>query len=334
MLNYNGNHKVSIVGDIHLNMRSNSLEHSEWERERFLELFTTIADNDSNILILNGDIFDKAKPTFQEIGVFYEALEMLPDMDVYVLDGNHEELSDTSTTFDYLPTAGFSRLKVADLTFNGVTLWCVGHPHIDNISKDLLPISYDTKNILISHYRSDIGYAKEEVDNDLVSRRFDDAVLSDIHYRLTPADNIQYTSSPYGIHFNPDKDYGYCTILIEPSSTYEIDFIKLSLPSKVKVTCTVQELSDTLSTLDKSNKYNVEVSGASTSEALLELEKYSNITKFSFSEVVQEDTVSITDELKEAGDVSVTDIIMVALDDVELSSEDLKLAKAILTEVL
>ncbi len=327
--------KISVSGDIHLNLRSNSLEATDWERDRFIELFTILADNDSDVVVLSGDIFDKSKPTFKEIGLFYEGIDLLKEANkqVYVIDGNHEVISDTQTTFDYLPEAGFTRLKANVLTFGGVYLWLVGHPHISNITKDLLPIMYDKKNILISHYRSDIGYAKEEVDNELVSRRFDDAILSDIHYRLSPADNIQYTSSPYGIHFTPDKDYGYCTITIS-SKDYEIDFIKLNLASKVKITTTTANLKETLKQLDSCNMYNLEVSGVSSTEHLTEIAKYSCVSKFTFSELSTECFEEVTDELKAAGDTSVSDIIMVALDDVELSEAELIRAEKILQEVL
>lgn len=325
--------KISISGDIHLNLRSANESYIDWERDRFIALFNTLASDDSDTVVLSGDIFDKAKPTFQEIGLLYEGIELLSDKVVYIIDGNHEELSDTTTTFDYLPQAGYTRIKADVLTFDSTYIWLVGHPHIDLITKDLLPIMYDKKNILISHYRSDIGYAKEEVDNELVSRRFDDTILSDIHYRLTPADNIQYTSSPYGIHFTPDKDYGYCTLEIS-NDGYNIEFVKLSLPSKIKITTTVADLPDTLQQLDPTNLYNLEISGSSTSETLMLIGDTPCVSKFIFSELVVDDMEEIADDLKAAGDNSISEIIMVALDDVELSEEELLRAEQILKEVL
>ena len=327
------NCKVSISGDLHLNLRAVGVGAADWERDRFIALFEELAGNDSDIIILNGDIFDKAKPTFLEIGLFYEVLNLLNKKTVYVIDGNHEELSATQTVFDYLPEAGFNRIKVGSLDFDKVSLWLVGHPHISNIEKDLLPITFDKKNILISHYRSDIGYADAEIDNELVSNRFDDTILSDIHYRLFPAHNIQYTSSPYGIHYTPDKDYGYCVIDIT-NAGYEIEFIKLALPSKVKLTTTLENLEDTLTQLDKANKYNLEISGASTTENLAHIGKYPSVNTFSFSEEVQEDYQDIANDLKTSSDDSISDIIMLALEDVELNTDELTRAKKILAEVL
>lgn len=333
MLNFNLS-KITVSGDIHLNMRSNISENNAWERERFLLLFTEFAGNDSNIIILNGDIFDKAKPTFLEIGVFYEGIQKLKDKTVYIVEGNHEELSTKSTTFDFLPEAGFSRIKADCLSFPHVYLWLVGHPYISNIEKDLLPIMYDKKNILISHYRSDIGYAKEEVDNSIVSSRFDDAVLSDIHYRLFPADNIQYTSSPYGIHFTPDKDYGYCTIdATKPN--YKIDFIKLDLPCKVKLTVKADTLKDTVKQLDKANRYNLEVLGEATTDNLSQISDRSEVSKFTFSGLGGEESVKdITDDMKVLANSTLEDIIMQSIADVDFTEKQFSRAKTILSEVL
>ena len=330
------NTKISNVGDIHLNLRSTSVEQNSWERTRFLLLINVLATNDSGIILLNGDTFDKAKATYEEIGLFYEGIEILESHGkiIYVTDGNHEEISDGVTTFDYLPHKGYSRIKVDSLSFDGVDVWIVGHPYINMIDKGLLPISYDKKNILISHYRSDIGYADAEIDNEKVSSTFDDTILSDIHYRLSPAHNIQYTSSPYGIHFTPDKDYGYCTLEIADGD-YKIEFIKLDLPSKVKVVIKQKDLTDTLPTLDTANRYNLEVVGISNSENLMSIsEKQDFITKFNFTDIEDSIMEVITDDLKEAGDVSVSEIIMIALDDVELSDSELVKAKKILQEVL
>lgn len=330
------NTRVTISGDIHLNLRSTDLVMKLWESERFLALFHLLASNDSKIIILNGDIFDKAKVTYEEVGLFFEGIGILNEAnkDVYIVEGNHEVIDSSTTTFDFLPHSGFKRLKADQLKFPGVDLWVVGHPYINYIEKDLLPISFDTKNILISHYRSDIGYASSEVDNELVSDRFDDAVLSDIHYRLSPAHNIQYTSSPYGIHYTPDKDYGYCTIDIKDGD-YEIEFIKLTLPSKVKLTTTKEELSDTVASLDPSNKYNLEIAGTSCTASLSSISKGEGpITKFSFSDIEVDAGELLVDTLKDSSDSSISDIIMVALDDVELSDEELENAKKLLKELL
>jgi len=325
---------ISVCGDIHLNLRTAS--DYDWEVARYLSLMEVLANDDSGVVVLSGDIFDKAHATLQEIAVFYEGLSLLVDAnkEVIIIDGNHEELDSETTTFDLLPRKGFTRIKVSYLTFAGVEVWFVGHPHISSITSDVIMPSTDKKSILISHYRSDIGVAAEEVDNYLVSLKFDDTILSDIHYRLTPADNIRYTSSPYGIHYTPEKDYGYCQIIINDGD-YEIVDVNLKLPSKVKIQCTEQELPTVLDSLDAQNKYKLAITGENTTESLQLLKEHGEVTKFSFEGGVDSSQVDdIADELLITMQNSVSDVIVVALADLELTEEELDRAKKILQEEL
>jgi len=333
-INISPNAVLSIVGDIHLNLRTK--EYEEWERDRFLQLFHTLAADDSDIVILNGDTFDKALATLQEIGVFYEGINILTTAgkEVYITDGNHEELDKDTTTFSLLPHDGYTHIKADYLESNSTYIWLVGHPYIQSITDDYFPIMTDKKNILVSHYRSDIGVADEEIDNNLVSDRFDDTILSDIHYKLVPADNIRYTSSPYGIHFTPAKTYGYCMVRLNPEG-YEVEDITLNLPSKEKVICKDDTLKDTLAALDEANVYKIEIIGDSNSEALLAIQDASNVSKFSFTETTKStDVDDVADELLIEMQNSVEDIIIVALADLELTDDEVERAKKIIQEEL
>ena len=325
---------ISIIGDIHLNLRTK--EYEAWERARFLALFTTVAEDASTIVFLNGDTFDKAQATLQEIGLLYEGINILrgAGKEVYITDGNHEEIDRETTTFDLLPHDGYTRIKVNCFEAASTYVWLVGHPHINFITAEHFPIMTDKKNVLVSHYRSDIGVAAEEIDNSLVSTRFDDTILSDIHYRLVPADNIRYTSSPYGIHFSPAKDYGYCMLHITDEG-YEIEDITLNLPSKEKVICKEAELQDTLDSLDDANIHKLEIIGDSSSESLLALRASPSVSKFSFTETTKSSDVGdITDELLVTMHNSVEEVIVVALSDLELTDEEMERAKKIIQEEL
>lgn len=326
--------KMSIGGDFHLNLRDSSLE--DWERDRFLSIFDEFANNDSTLIVLNGDIFDKAKPTLQEIGVFYEGLDILAKSgkDVLLIEGNHEELGGTNTTYDHLPHTNFTRIKVDYLETSNFYIWMVGHPYISSITDGTLPIMHDKDNLLISHYRSDIGVAKEEIDNSIVSDMFVDTILSDVHYRLHPTDNIQYTSSPYNIHYTPQHDTGYITIEFKDDS-YSILFHKLSLPSKYKVATKLEKLEDTLKQLVPIHRYNLEVVGTSSSEALQLISDYPNVVKFSFTE--RDDAAmldDLTDKLEEMSNTSLEEMIMTSLETFELTEKERELARTFITEEL
>ena len=125
---------ISVVGDIHINLRNTTEAH--WESMRFLELCKILAEDDSTIVVFDGDTFDKAAPTLQEIALFYEGLGIIKSKNksIYILDGNHEELSDTLTTFDLLPKVDFYHIKLDFLETDSTYLWLVGHPNIQNIT--------------------------------------------------------------------------------------------------------------------------------------------------------------------------------------------------------
>lgn len=325
---------LSIVGDIHLNLRDKRLEG--WERNRFIQLFKTLAEDDSNIVVLNGDIFDKAIVTLFEVAVFFEGIKLLTDAgkEVYVIDGNHEEIDDKRTTFDLLPHEGFTRFKADCIEFDSLYLWLVGHPHIATLDSPNFPIAKDKPNILLSHYRSDIGVAHEEVNNGVVSGRFTESILSDIHYKLEPAENIRYTSSPYGVTYTKDKFYGYTKLYINKKD-FEIKDVQLHLPSKVKISVRAGDIVETFGTLDDDNMYKVEIVGQSSSEILQKIQEHSNITSFYFTENHDDEMIAdITDELRVELHNSLQEIILVALDDLELTQEERDRAAKVLQEEL
>jgi DNA repair exonuclease SbcCD nuclease subunit len=324
---------ISIGGDFHLNLRDKNT--ASWERGRYLALMETFAADASDIVIFSGDVFDKANATLEEISVFFEGIDIIKaaGKEIYIIEGNHEEISDKLTTFDMLPQAGFTKISAHSLTFEGVNLWLVGHPKINIITSSALPLDKTKKNILISHYRSDIGFAQEEVSNAIVSEKFDDTILSDIHYRLQPAPNIRYTSSPYGIHYTPEKEYGYCMLELSDGD-YKITDVNLTLPSKIKITCTKKELPSVLEQLDPQNMYKLDITGEVDAEALKSLKDTSCVSKFMFNDASNDNVEDVADELLVTMHKSLSEVIVVALGDLELTDEELELAKKILKEEL
>jgi DNA repair exonuclease SbcCD nuclease subunit len=269
---------------------------------------------------LNGDIFDKVKPaSYEEIAAFFEFVDKIsPGVDVYVIAGNHEEIKGTTTIFDYLPEHSYRYLKTFTLEFmDSVRLHCVGHPYLETIMGGLL-VDEDKYNILISHYRSDIGVAVEEVDNDYVSEHFDYAVLSDIHLKYCPKKNICYTSSPYGVHYDrPGVYYGYFTIDIPQRGNAELQWVPLDLPTKVRLDYAGREnkkdFEDWLdSVVEPQNLYKVVVPFPSSAEFMEVVGKYKNIKVVKFlEEFSEEDTdfSEIIDELQEANNANLVDTI-------------------------
>ncbi len=295
---------IIIVGDIHLSYRG---QNKEWEKERFFSLFNTIAAECPDIVILNGDIFDKAKITYDELSLFYRAVSFLESKDiiVYVIDGNHEEFSETTTIFDKMPEYCFTHLKYGVLNFSelNIDVCFAGHPYLDKIEK-LAKYSKEEKKLLVSHYRSNIQFAKEEVSNDKISQLFSFTFLSDIHYPYFPKPNICYTSSPYSIHFKEEQaEYGYLKLTLNKDE-FKFYFKQLDLPSKVKIKYVLPSnqpieniLKELLSLFKKQNLYVVEVIGAYNKIIHRKLSELKNIVSIEFIEHIEENYGNLSEEL-------------------------------------
>jgi len=266
-----------FVTDIHLNLRNNR----DWEQSRLLQLFDSIAKDPCEFVILGGDIFDLPKPSLDEINTFYQAIAKLSDKkEVILISGNHENLSDTKTVFDYLPKVGFRYIETGFLRVPGYDLYFSSHikcKEISNVKKDL---SSTRINILFSHFRANYGtFIKGEIDVKEVSDLFDYVFVGDIHHLYSPYHNVFYPSSPYGVHFEPSRDYGWYKLNFDKEFSYVWE--RLHLPSKILVEATQEEILNGLS-LDDKHKYKVIVKGEPNTKVSNLLVKDPKVSTFDY----------------------------------------------------
>jgi DNA repair exonuclease SbcCD nuclease subunit len=277
---------LSFVTDIHLNLRKNS----EWEKSRFLKLFDILAQDDSSLVVLGGDIFDVPKPTLEELSTFYEGIEKLKEKQVIVISGNHENLSEHKTVFDYIPKVGFTYIEQELRTIGGVDCYFVSHIRCKEIYKSTKAmIRDDRESILFSHFRANYGtFIKGEIDVKEVSDIFTKCFVGDIHHKYSPYSNTFYPSSPYGIHFELLRDYGYYSIKLEDGKT-SFDWVRLNLPSKVLIETTTRGLESTL-ILDPDHLYKVVVKGIPDTKTSSILMKMNNVAQFDYKTEQEENT--------------------------------------------
>jgi len=331
-----------ITGDWHINLS----KHPEWHRDRLFKLVDSIAKtlsrkhNYYKIVVLNGDIFDRATPTLEEIGLFYELLTYLKEslvdkpLHILLLAGNHEVLSKKQTTFDFLPrTAMFHYAKCALVTFGDTWFHLVGHPYIKYIEPNTV---LGKKNILFSHYRSELQFAAPEVDNDIVSKKYNLTILSDIHYDYSPRENIHYTSSPFSTKFievdsftlEPSVVYGFYELSYSAGKISH-KMTALDLPSKFK--CTLNKEEEIITFINAIREqttnhiYKVVLSFTPSSELLSQLkaeEKIVNVVIQDATPVeIDTDTSEIVDELREGNTEGLLEIILNNIDVPETNKE-------------
>jgi len=155
--------------------------------------------------------------------LFYDFIDRF-NTPIIIIGGNHENITKTTTTFDFIPQVNYLYVKLGVLKIKDKAFHLVEHNNIDKICS--IDILEGYKNYLFSHYRSAIKFAPAEVNNMCVSKRFEYVVLSDIHFHFKPYYNIEYTSSPTSIKFEPLTENGFINVLLEDTPVFEFNELK------------------------------------------------------------------------------------------------------------
>ena len=125
--------KLIHCADIHLGSKLTSKFPKEKSDERKSELLSTFArmvdyarDNDINVILLSGDVFDKDKPAIKDKNFFYKAVKNNPDIDFLYLNGNHDK--EGSYTVDDIPNLktfnkqDFTSYTYGDIVISGIEM--------------------------------------------------------------------------------------------------------------------------------------------------------------------------------------------------------------------
>lgn len=292
--------------------------------------FKLLSEQDVDVYVLNGDIFEHPNPTLYEIDTFYEGINTLPKTSrIIITDGNHEALSRKVSTFDLLPTVDYEYIEDGIIHTDAFTdIYLVGHRNINGIIHKVRDLK-TKNNILISHIRCTVGMIKEELNLKLISNMFHYVFLGDIHFRYKPFDNVEYTSQPYNDKYTPEVDTGFIILTLH-GKKYTHEYHKVSLPNKIRLRVDMSDLDDTLKTLKPSNKYKIIVSGTLDEFEALK-PPMSNVIydKIIISE--EESLDEMVDDLKADGKIDIIEnLIKVAMDAYELTPEHEELGREIL----
>ena len=89
--------KILHLGDLHLGKRVNEISMIEDQKFILDQIVTLVKEEKIDVILICGDIYDKAIPTIEAIHLLDEFLEELSDLKVKVLmiSGNHDSLEET-----------------------------------------------------------------------------------------------------------------------------------------------------------------------------------------------------------------------------------------------
>ena len=290
-----------ITADQHINLR----ENIAFEKARHLQFFELLAKENADNYVLSGDIFERAKPSLEELELFYKCVSLLPNK-TWVTDGNHEGINRTLSTFDFLPEVGYTYVKddvIYSDKYNDIYL--VGHRNIGRIVNKVDDLKRTSK-IILTHIRCSTGLFKEEIKLKPISLLFDHIIMGDIHYKHSPFPNMHYTTQPFNDKYTPEVDNGYYKITLI-GKEYKEEYIRVDLPNKIKLSVKSSNYEALAATIDKSNIYKIVVTG--TADELTDLAKEPINVKLEV-DLISDDLSDVLDEIKVTGVVDFETVLL------------------------
>ena len=187
--------KIIHCADLHLGSRLTSLPTGnirDTRKKEILKTFNGMIDyareNNINIIMLSGDVFDSDRPSKKDKTFFYDAIKANTDITFLYLRGNHDIEESLIEEFDNLKTFTdeWQSYKFDDIVISGIEL----SPNNKSSLYSSLSLNKDDLNIVMMH--GDINTkGKEYIDlKKLGNKNIDYLALGHIHmYGESKIDN-------------------------------------------------------------------------------------------------------------------------------------------------
>ncbi len=231
--------KILYTADWHIKLGQKNVP-TEWQRNRFRELFSLIEatyfQKDCELLIVGGDIFDRA-PTIEELELYFEFLSVVASskMKTIIYPGNHEAVKKNTSFLSNLKsitssaTGGCARIIDDFETVYGIDFI----PY--NRLRSEYPASLSSR-VLCTHVRGAIPpHVQPEVPLEQFSR-WEVVLAGDLHSYENCQANILYPGSPMPTSFHRNPVTSGVIIFDLESLKHEV--VVLKLPQLIRKTVT------------------------------------------------------------------------------------------------
>lgn len=264
--------RLLITADWHIRIKPDI--PVDWQVNRYRGLFNCILtgciQQDAD-LVLAGDILDRNRPSLQEMDLLMEFLSLANKYvkQTYLISGNHENLGQGASTYDYL---GMFLTKLDNVQYNSsndifvplknnVDLYIVGHTALATHYPN--EIRAAKTNILVSHFRPTVNeFIQEEINVADLIAPYDLVVAGDIHMPIELFDGkLVYTNHPVNSCFEANPDCGY--IVLEANGAgYHIERVSLLCRNLIQIKTTAAAYEEPEVMEGHEDFYRIEVTGS------------------------------------------------------------------------
>ncbi|MDO5040999.1 MAG: metallophosphoesterase [Peptoniphilus sp.] len=245
--------KIVHMADVHLGRFYKGKLPMDLASKRREELWKTfeknikyVRDNEGDLLLLCGDIYERDYFTSSDMDRFASLLNTLKDTEVFIIAGNHDYIDSSSLILNcnfkknihFFTEEEYFKIDDLNLRVYGFS-WDIAFDY----SRDLtFQLDTEFTNILMLH-GSTISKKHFYLDkNVLNSLQFDYIALGHIHIRGKVADRAYYSGSPEPVSFKDAGEHGFIEIELEDG--LEVAFKGEALRNYVKHEVYVEEYMD------------------------------------------------------------------------------------------
>lgn len=263
--------RLLVTADWHIRIRPDIPE--DWQIKRYRGLFNIVMFNCiiyDAVLVLAGDLLDRNRPSLPELNLLMEFLTEVDRRKIttYLISGNHENLGQGASTYDYLQ-AFLSKLEYVQYNSsneifvplqNNVDVYMIGHPALATGYNEARE---GKTSILVSHFRPTVNqFIQEEICVADLIKPYDLVVAGDIHMPLDLFDGkLQYTNHPINSCYESTPNCGI--LLVEANGAgYRTERIGTLTRSLISIKTTAAEYEEPEVIEGNEDYYRIEVTGS------------------------------------------------------------------------
>lgn len=313
--NYGGDYmKILHTGDLHLGrfykgelpQNISSIRREElWVS--FKNTIEYVNDNNIDVLLICGDIYEREYFTFSDMLRFRDILNKLNSAYTFIIGGNHDYIDENSLLYkvDFNEKVYiFNKDAFFDIDELNLRVHGISWNRQFDFNTDLnFKVEDEKTNILMLH-GSVGGRDYFPIDMKVIDEyKFDYVALGHIHLEQKIEDNCYYCGSPEGLSFSELGDRGFLVVEIE-NGERKVDFISNSIRKyneiilEVSEDITVEKVLEEFNNLLSSKKEDLNrviVRGKYTNPNYL-IEVLKNQRGFFYVEIVDELKLTISIE--------------------------------------